>query len=219
MRVWLLRMSLVMLLLGCQETPITPTTIPLTPSPDDDTPAVVAAMHLMQQLAIGPETAIVTIVEYGTYGCQVCRKVYQLGLIDKLTVRYPRDIRYIYIPWPVIHPNDVLATEAVFCAQEQGDDQFWVLHRALLNLDFMEYDRYATDDAYFELSTSLGLDADALRSCLDAGTYHQMVHELVEEGYRLRLPGTPAFFVNGLPSSAFTLEADVLQLLFEKRPN
>ncbi|MCB9437194.1 MAG: thioredoxin domain-containing protein [Anaerolineales bacterium] len=219
MRIWLLRMSLVMMLLGCQETPTTPTTIPITPSPEGNASAVVAAMNVMQQLAIGPETAIVTIVEYGTYGCQVCRRVYQLGLIDKLTVRYPRDIRYIYIPWPVIHPNDVLATEAVFCAQEQGYDQFWLLHRALLSLDFMDYDHYTTDEAYFELAANLGLDADGLRACLDAGVYHQMVHELVDEGYRLRLPGTPAFFVNGLPSSAFTLEGDVLQRLFEKRPN
>lgn len=219
MRVWLLRISFIMLLLGCQMESTTPTAILVSPSPEAETSAITAATHIIQQLAVGPETAIVTIIEYGTYGCQVCRKVYQLGIVDRLTVRYPRDIRYMYIPWPVIHPNDVLATEAVFCAQEQGYDEFWLLHRALFNLDFMDYDRYSIDDAYFSLATELGLDADALRTCLDTGTYHQMVHELVDEGYRLRLPGTPAFFVNGIPTSAFSLEDEVLQRLFEKRPD
>lgn len=218
MRAWLLGLSVILILMGCQEKAATPTTISITPSPED-TETVLAAMQIIQQLALGPETAIITIVEYGTYGCQVCRKVFQLGLIDKLIVRYPRDIRYVYIPWPVIHPNDILATEAVFCAQEQGYDEFWALHRALFNLDFMEYDRYVNDEAYWALATVLGLDADALRACLDTGTYHHMVHKLIEEGYRLRLPGTPAFFVNGILVSAFTLEDEVLRRLFEKRPD
>ena len=53
-----------------------------------------------------------------------------------------------------------------------------------------------------------GLELPAFEQCLSAGTYQAAVQQDVEEGARLGVTGTPAFFINGrLLSGAQPLEA------------
>lgn len=178
-----------------------------------------AAVNLAYKAALGPTSALVTIIEYGSYGCTVCRRIYQSGIIDKMLVRYPRDIRYIYLGWPVmIQPNDQMATEALYCATDQGD-YYWVYNSALFELSFQEYDQYNRIEPFVELAADLGLDAEQFKDCLTQTKYRQYVFDLIDAGMAMGLEATPTFFVNGKQISADRLEESVMALILEKRPD
>ena len=191
----------------------TQSTANTTATSTDICPDENAAVKIAHQSARGAIEAKVTIVEYGSYGCQVCRQVHRLGLIEKLLSHYPNDVQYVYISWPVMHTNDILATEAAFCANEQ-DDKFWLYHNALFELNYVEYNAYTYHDPYIALAEKLELDTEAFYSCLTNGTYRDYVVDLVDVGMQLKLPGTPSFFVNGTPVSTANLESTVVQNLF-----
>jgi predicted DsbA family dithiol-disulfide isomerase len=53
----------------------------------------------------------------------------------------------------------------------------------------------------------IGLDVSAFEQCVNSGTYQATVQRDVEEGSRVGVTGTPAFFINGrLVSGAQPLE-------------
>jgi len=175
-----------------------------------------SGLAMAWETALGSPDAGVTIIEYGTYGCQICRQVHQNGMVEKLLVDYPDDIRFIYVNWPIYHPNDELATEAVFCAQDQGNDKFWLYHNALFELSLSDYNDLDQPSDHVSLAEQSDIDADALAICLAGGKFREYVYELAIRGYELALPGTPTFIVNGTPTRAFGLEAAVLALINEQ---
>ncbi|NDJ87016.1 MAG: thioredoxin domain-containing protein [Chloroflexi bacterium] len=185
------------------------TATPLTQIPPELAPAY--------QAAVGPDSARITLVEYGTYGCHVCRHVFEIGLIAKLLAQYPQEIRYVFVHWPVIHPNDMLATEAVLCAQEQSNEAFWAFHNSLFELTYPEYDSFDHPAPFIAVAYQLGLDPDAFRACLGSGLYRSHAFELQERGLELGLPGTPTFFVNGQLVHKRDLEDTILRIMAETR--
>jgi len=175
-----------------------------------------SGLAMAWETALGSPDAVVTIMEYGTYGCQICRQVHRNGMIEKLLAEFPDDIRFVYVSWPIYHPNDELATEAVFCAQDQGKEEFWLYHNALFDLSLSDYNNLDQPSGHMALAERINIDADALAACLTAGKFREAVYELATQGYELALPGTPTFFVNGRLTRANDLETGVLGLINEQ---
>jgi protein-disulfide isomerase len=75
---------------------------------------------------LGPETAPVTIVEYGDFGCTTCLGWYKSGVLNQLRTRYGDQIRFVWRDFPVITLLSPKAAEAGQCAHEQG--KFWEFH-------------------------------------------------------------------------------------------
>ncbi len=175
-----------------------------------------SGLEMAWETAIGSPDAPVIIIEYGTYGCQICRQVHQNGIIDQLIVDYADNIAYVYVNWPIYHPNDVLATEAVFCAQEQGKEVFWLYHNALYDLTYSDYDSFDQQEDFVTLAEQINIDAPALDLCLAEGKFREYVYELSAQGYELDLPGTPTFFVNGMLTRTNDIETQVVAILGEK---
>ena len=44
---------------------------------------------------------------------------------------------------------------------------------------------------------TLGLDTEAFNTCFDSGQFRAAVQKDVEEGQKVGVTGTPAFFING----------------------
>jgi protein-disulfide isomerase len=182
--------------------------------PSTDNEMVDKAMQYFGHVALGPANASVTIVEVGTYGCSSCRKVHQEGLVEKLLAIYPDQVRYVFVIWPVIHQNDLIAAEAMVCALDQGSRIFWAYHDALFDLTNDQFDQYTTYNRYTSMAEYIeGIDLDVFNTCMVDGRYRSFVDDLLQVGLYMDLKGTPTFFVNGEITYAYQLADRVMDLL------
>ena len=140
--------------------------------------------------ARGEEKAPVKIVEFSDFQCPFCKAA--TTTMHQLMDQYAGKVRWVFRDFPIasIHPLAPKAHEAARCAAEQ--EKFWQYHDLLFErsplLTPAELKRYARE---------LNLDGDAFDRCFDSGKYQSVVAADVEEGQRLGISGTPAFFING----------------------
>ena len=151
----------------------------------------------------GAAGAPVTVVEFSDFECPFCKQTHPT--LKQLLERYPDKVRLAYRDFPLdsIHPQARRAAEAARCAQDQG--KFWEYHDAL----FTQSPQLALEDLR-RYAGQVGIDVTKFDSCLAAGTHKAAVQRDLDEGNRLGITGTPAFFVNGRtltgaqPLEAFT---------------
>ena len=143
--------------------------------------------------AIGPEDAAITIIEFGDFQCNFCKKWHD-EVLDKLMSNYPGQIRFVYRDFPLIsmHPGAAPAAEAADCAGEHGS--YWPFYQALFT---MKYD--LTTEAYQQYATELGLDTQAFTECLTDRRYESEVMGDYDYAVNLGVSSTPTFFINGIP--------------------
>ena len=149
----------------------------------------------------GPAKAPVTIVEFSDFHCPFCRRV--LPTLAQLESRYGEKIKLVFRDFPIenLHPGATKAHEAARCANEQG--KFWAYHDKL----FASPPK-SSPEIFTGLAKELGLDISGFENCFDSRKYQAAVKKDLEEGNRLGVTGTPAFFINGrLVSGAQPLEA------------
>jgi len=138
----------------------------------------------------GATDAPVTIVEFSDFECPFCKQTHPT--LKQLLERYPGKVRLAYRDFPLdsIHPQARRAAEAARCASDQG--KFWEYHDVLFTqspqLTLEDLRRYAGQ---------LGLDITKFDGCLAAGVHKTTVQRDLDEGNRLGITGTPAFFING----------------------
>jgi len=93
------------------------------------------------------------------------------------------------------------AHEAARCANEQ--DKFWAYHDKLFTSP-----PKSSPEILKGLAKEVGLEMSAFETCLETGKYQAAVKKDIEEGKRVGVTGTPAFFINGrLVSGAQPLDA------------
>jgi protein-disulfide isomerase len=149
----------------------------------------------------GAANAPVTVVEFSDFECPFCKQT--RPTLKQLLERYPGKLRLVYRDFPLdsIHPQARRAAEAARCAHDQ--EKFWEYHDVL----FTESPRLALEDLR-RYAGQLGLDVTKFDSCLSAGTHKAAVQRDLDDGNRLGITGTPAFFINGRAlSGAQPLEA------------
>lgn len=156
-------------------------------------PAAVAE-RLTLDPVLGDPNAPVTIIEYGAYGCSACQSWHRSRIIEQILAEYPGKVKFVYRDFPVIAPSySRMAARTAQCALDQGNDAFWAYHDALFTLA----DARSSQADLIRLGEQIGLDAEALQACVDANTHVATVQYDEDQGNKLGLQGTPAFFVNG----------------------
>jgi protein-disulfide isomerase len=140
---------------------------------------------------IGPETARVTLVEYGDYECPYCGAAH--SEVTHVVREMGDDLRFAYRHFPLsqIHPHAYQAAEAAEAAGVQG--RFWEMHDLL----FENQDRLSLRDV-LTLATALGLDLERFVGDLRAHAHADRLREDFLSGIRSGVNGTPTFFVNGV---------------------
>jgi Na+/H+ antiporter NhaA len=136
----------------------------------------------------GPETASVTLVEYGDFECPYC------GMAEPIVrdIMQDDDLRFVWrhLPLSDVHPRAQIAAEVAEAAAAQG--AFWEMHDLLLanqeNLQPKDLIGYAEQ---------LGLDADRLHDEVKRHVAAARVAQDVESADTSGVSGTPTFFVNG----------------------
>ena len=138
----------------------------------------------------GAMEAPVTIVEFTDFQCPYCKTA--TDTVKQVLEKYPGKVKWVFrdFPIPRLHPEAPKAHEAARCAGEQG--KFWEYHDLLFDRSPRQapadLKRYAND---------LKLGTAAFDQCLDSGKQAGEVNSDVQDGVRLRVEGTPTFFING----------------------
>jgi protein-disulfide isomerase len=139
----------------------------------------------------GPDTASVTLVEYGDYECPYCGEAF--SIVKAIQKRLGKRLRYVFRHFPLTnaHPHAADAAEAAEAAGAQG--QFWKMHDTLYeNQDALE------DQDLLEYATELGLDAARFADDMAEHRHAARVREDFTSGIRSGVNGTPSFFINGV---------------------
>jgi protein-disulfide isomerase len=140
--------------------------------------------------AQGPQSASVTLVEYGDYQCPYCADVH--SMIRAIAEKMGATLRFVFRHMPLneMHPYAQYAAEAAEAAGAQG--RFWDMHDALL-------DRQSDlgSDLVHQLALKLSLDIPRFEADLDARRYRHRVKRDFMGGMRSGVAATPTFFING----------------------
>ncbi|HWF48012.1 MAG TPA: DsbA family protein [Bryobacteraceae bacterium] len=139
----------------------------------------------------GPETAEITLVEYGDYECPECGRLFTA--IHRLQETSPDRMRIAFRHYPLsgIHPHAQRASEAAEAAGAQG--KFWPMHDLL----FQHQDQLERKDLS-RYGEQLGLDVKRFSNELKKGVYAEIVREDFRRGVQNGVYGTPGLFVNGV---------------------
>ena len=149
----------------------------------------------------GGDKAPVTIVEFSDFYCPFCKRV--VSTLAKLESRYGDKVKLVFRDFPIesLHPGASKAHEAARCADEHG--KFWAYHDKL----FASPPK-SSPEIFKGFAKEVGLDPVVFETCLSSGKHQAAIKKDIEEGQRLGVTGTPAFFINGrLLTGAQPLEA------------
>lgn len=136
---------------------------------------------------LGPDDALVTIVEFADYQCPYCARAN--GPVKEMVEKYKGDVRLIYKHYPLPgHPRATPAAKAAWAAHQQG--KFWEMH------DFL-FANKADANRAIDHARELGLDVDKFTADMGSPEAAQAVDDDFKAGALVRLRGTPAFVVNG----------------------
>jgi len=138
----------------------------------------------------GPESAPVTLVEYGDYECPYCgqAEVVIRALLDE----FGDELRYVWrhLPLNDVHAHTQMAAEASEAAGAQG--AFWSMHDRLL----AHQDELEPEDLR-RAAEELGLDEERFWDDLRQRRFAERVGEDVASADESGVAGTPSFFING----------------------
>jgi Na+/H+ antiporter NhaA len=138
----------------------------------------------------GPDSAPVTLVEYGDYQCPYCGQAEVV--VRELLDEFGDELRYVWrhLPLNDVHENAQMAAEATEAASVQG--AFWPMHDRLL----VSQDELSADDLRRH-AEELGLDGERFWDELRRREYAERVAEDVASADTSGVAGTPSFFING----------------------
>ena len=135
----------------------------------------------------GPETAPVTLVEYGDYECPYCGEAYPI--VKEIQRRLGNRLRFVFRNFPLTqsHPHAEQTAEA-----DAGQGKFWQMHDSLFEhqqaLDNVHVVRY---------SSALHLNDETSKREMTEHVHTHRVHEDFLSGVRSGVNGTPTFFIKG----------------------
>lgn len=141
--------------------------------------------------AIGPADAPVTLVMYGNYECLQCRRAYPA--VSQLRAELGTTLRFVHrhFAHPGDFPHAPLAAQAAEAAGAQG--RFWDMHEALsLHAQFLD------EAALLFEAVRLELDVPRLAEALRNRRYEDVVRRRMADGVASGINSTPTFFVNGV---------------------
>ena len=156
-----------------------------------------ARVEAVRNLRIAPSSIThsrgpgqVVLVEFGDFECPFCARH-----ATDTAPQLERDfvdaglVRHVFFSFPLpVHPNAQKASEAAECAGLQG--KFWEMHHRL----FANRTALQTRDL-IDSAVLIGLDKVRFSQCLESGATAAIVQRDREEGVRLGVNATPAFFV------------------------
>lgn len=140
---------------------------------------------------LGPDDALVTIVEWSDFECPYCAR--NAPVLARVREKYGDQVRLVFRHAPMaMHRNAQLAAEAAVAAAEQG--AFWPYHARL----WASFGKLTRSDLEAH-AVALGLDMARFRAALDERRFKNLVTAEAASAEALGVQGTPTMFVNAQP--------------------
>ncbi|HYE21711.1 MAG TPA: thioredoxin domain-containing protein [Tepidisphaeraceae bacterium] len=157
--------------------------------PDEKTFPPLAVPVTAADHARGPETAPVTLVEYGDYECPDCFNMWPI--VNRLIGEMGDGLRFVYRHFPLsgVHPRAAAAAEAAEAAAAQN--KFWAMHDQLF-----EHQKDIDVD-HAKLALRAGLEIYKFEADIASGRFAKKVRADYDGGAKAGVTGTPTLFVNG----------------------
>lgn len=159
--------------------------------------------------AVGPNTAPVTLLEYGNFECIHCGRAYPV--IKEIQRLLKNDLYFVFRHFPTVrtHPHALRAAEAAEAAAVQG--KFWEMHDELFT-----HQQALEDHHLLRYAKRIGLDVVRFEHDMAENSFLKQV----EADYQVALfdehiTGTPTLYVNGLRYTGATDVEGLLQAIKE----
>ncbi len=153
----------------------------------------------------GNKDAKVTIVEFADFQCPHCKHASEM--VKSILKKYGDKVKLVFLDFP-INPSGISrkVAEGAVCADQQG--KYWEFHG-------LAFDKQATltTNSPGEIAKELKLDMAKFDACLASAESKAKVAKGEEEGRKVGVQGTPAFYINGRrmqggDEAALSLEID-----------
>ena len=171
-------------------------TIMITTQEESETNSMVLSKKnlLDGSTILGNPNAKISIVEFGDYQCTFCYKFHKdtMKLIVKQYVEGGK-VNFVYKDFPLNGPPSIMASEASYCAQEQG--MFWEYHDMIYENWQGENTGWVTKNALVKFAKNAGLNLNEFNSCMDNSKYSQKVLENEEFARKINIDATPSFII------------------------
>ncbi|MGH1375110.1 MAG: DsbA family protein [Alphaproteobacteria bacterium] len=135
--------------------------------------------------AAGNPDGDVTVVEFFDYNCGYCRKAYEdlIKLIGE-----DKNLRVVFQDMPILSPTSKTMASLSMAAHQQG--KYFEMHQAL-----MAHRGPQSDEAFFKVSSDLGLDMDKLKEDALSDRTSKTILNMIDIGRKMGIRGTPGFII------------------------
>jgi protein-disulfide isomerase len=128
------------------------------------------------------------IVFVGCYSCDYTRKTYPL--IRKLVDHFK--VNFYFLHYPVKETTDY-TSRVGYCTYQADPAKYWQLNDILFSTDKANV---VSEDFIQQTFTSLGMDAAALKTCIDDPKTEAAVQKQLADVTKTKFYGTPTVFIN-----------------------
>ena len=143
---------------------------------------------------IGLDNATITIVEFGDYQCTFCYKFHQDTLNDiKIEYIDTGKANYVYRDFPLNGPSSILASEASYCADDQG--KYWEYHNTIFKNWAGENTGWINMNSLLGFAAQLDLDIIEFSNCMDRHMHYQKVINNESYANQIGISATPTFLI------------------------
>jgi protein-disulfide isomerase len=148
----------------------------------------------LPEMALGRESAPVTIVQYASMTCPYCRK-FQAEVFPVLKREYidTGKVRYILREFPIGFQSGA-ATIALRCAPA---DKYFALYDKLMAQQASWVSQEVRTDPIFKVAAQVGMTRAQFDACRQNQGMIAALDSIKERGRTLGVIGTPNFFING----------------------
>lgn len=154
----------------------------------------------------GAENPVVTLVEFGDFGCPSCKGWHEAGIFDDFLAEFGDKLQIVWRDLPIITAYSPKAAEAGQCAYDQG--MFWEFH----DITFTNAPNLSVTTLK-DNARQINLDMDKFNQCLDSGEHKETVSYDRQAANNLGFRGTPSFAVNG--QAVFGPNPDLIRELIQ----
>lgn len=158
---------------------------------------------------LGDKNAPITMVEFSDYECPFCKRYFDQTYAQiKTNYVDTGKMKVVFRDLPLSFHDPMATKEAIAanCAREQGGDTaYYKIHDEMFKQTTSNGTGLSVDKLY-AIASTLGLNADNFKTCLDTEKYKDEVAKDLADAGTAGADGTPTFFI-GKSDPSGTIEA------------